>query len=72
MDKNQAELLRASLESVMNCLEVPMLLGTVIGDTVLKRAIGSLSADVIAKIDCEILPSDHGGRYDLWLCRRTS
>jgi hypothetical protein len=38
MDKNQAELLKASLESFMNCLEVPMLLGSVIGDPVFKKS----------------------------------
>jgi hypothetical protein len=56
MTEDQAELLKASLESVMHCLEVPMLLGTAIGDPVLKRAIGPLSGDVISRIDYEIFP----------------
>ncbi|MGP0057839.1 MAG: hypothetical protein ACLPID_00920 [Beijerinckiaceae bacterium] len=56
MDYKDAEALKASLDALMQCLNAPMLLASNTGDEQLKRLIGSLAADVAAKLDFEIMP----------------
>jgi hypothetical protein len=56
MDYEDAVALKTSLEALMQCLNVPMLLASNTGDEQLKRLIGSLAADVAAKLGCEIMP----------------
>jgi hypothetical protein len=59
MDSKHAEALKASLETLVHGLNVPMLLASECGDPYLKHLIGSLAADVIGKVDHEILPRLH-------------
>ena len=56
MNCDDAELLKAALEDLMRYLEIPMRLAADSNDPRLKQMIGSLSADMIAKIDFEIFP----------------
>jgi hypothetical protein len=56
MDDKYAKVLKASLETWIQGLDVPMLVASECGDPYLKHLIGSLAADVIGKVDREILP----------------
>ncbi|MGO9007617.1 MAG: hypothetical protein ACLQIQ_08580 [Beijerinckiaceae bacterium] len=59
MDYVDAVALKASLEALMQSLNVATLLASNTGDEQLKRLVGSLAADVVAKFDYEILPYIH-------------
>jgi len=56
MDQTKAVLLKTALENMISHLNVPVHLVASIEDEELKHLIGSLSADIVAKIDFEILP----------------
>lgn len=56
MNPDQAKALQIALEAVLHSLNVPAHLVSNIDDAQLKRMVGSLAAEVISKIDYEILP----------------
>jgi hypothetical protein len=56
MDQAQAEALKLALEHMISCLNLPMHLAANSSNEDLKRLIGALSAEIISKIDFEILP----------------
>ena len=56
MNQHEAEVLKMALDNLIHCLDVPMHLAANSGDDQLKRLIGTLSAEIVSKIDFEILP----------------
>ena len=56
MDYEEAESLKVALEAHIHALNVPMHLAAKADDADLRRLIGGLSADVVSKIDFEIMP----------------
>jgi hypothetical protein len=56
MDYGEAKALKIAIGAVMLSLDVPVRLAANIDDPQLRQMIGSLAADVAAKIDYEIMP----------------
>lgn len=65
MNSDQARALQIALEAVLRSLDAPSHLVSSIDDAQLKRMVGSLAAEVISKIDYEILPYLYGQFKDL-------